>query len=198
MNQKINLLHPETVVLLMGRPSEIISTSAAVLCRSGFGLREVSLINAVPSGWQNSDPDVYDADVACGVQAIGNYSRIARRLSNVLPGQTFTFKAKSRPQGVLRRVASPIPTDTRCHYKSTSDKANDGVATGDEFVYLTAGGPKAFFPERIRAYRWRNDLSQSQLAKKLSVSPRAIWQWEKGGVPHVLTQEAVLARLEDK
>jgi len=51
------------------------------------------------------------------------------------------------------------------------------------------------FPEQIRAQRERLGLTQAELAAFLDVSPRAVWQWEQGTLPHVLTQEGALARL---
>jgi DNA-binding XRE family transcriptional regulator len=52
------------------------------------------------------------------------------------------------------------------------------------------------FPESLKHHRERLQLTQAQLAVLLEVSPRAIWQWEKGQVPIVLTQEGALARLK--
>jgi DNA-binding XRE family transcriptional regulator len=51
------------------------------------------------------------------------------------------------------------------------------------------------FPEKLKTHRERLGLTQAELASFLDVSPRAVWQWEKGKVPHVLTQEGALARL---
>ena len=51
------------------------------------------------------------------------------------------------------------------------------------------------FPEQLKAHRERLGLTQAELAAFLDVSPRAVWQWEKGTLPHVLTQEGALARL---
>ena len=51
------------------------------------------------------------------------------------------------------------------------------------------------FPEQLKAQRERLGLTQAELASFLDVSPRAVWQWEKGTLPHVLTQEGALARL---
>ncbi len=51
------------------------------------------------------------------------------------------------------------------------------------------------FPEQLKAQRERLGLTQVELASFLDVSPRAVWQWEKGMLPHILTQEGVLARL---
>ena len=51
------------------------------------------------------------------------------------------------------------------------------------------------FPEQLKAQRERLGLTQAELASFLDVSPRAVWQWEKGTLPHVLTQEGVMARL---
>jgi DNA-binding XRE family transcriptional regulator len=51
------------------------------------------------------------------------------------------------------------------------------------------------FPKQLKTQRERLGLTQAELASFLDVSPRAIWQWEKGTLPHVLTQEGALARL---
>ena len=51
------------------------------------------------------------------------------------------------------------------------------------------------FPEQLKSQRERLGLTQAELAAFLEVSPRAVWQWEKGTLPHVLTQEGALARL---
>lgn len=51
------------------------------------------------------------------------------------------------------------------------------------------------FTEKLKAQRERLGLTQAELAAFLDVSPRAVWQWEKGMLPHVLTQEGALARL---
>lgn len=51
------------------------------------------------------------------------------------------------------------------------------------------------FPEQLKAQRERLGLCQAELASFLDVSPRAIWQWEKGKLPHILTQEGAIARL---
>jgi transcriptional regulator with XRE-family HTH domain len=51
------------------------------------------------------------------------------------------------------------------------------------------------FTEKLKAQRERLGLTQAELAAFLDVSPRAVWQWEKGMFPHVLTQEGALARL---
>ncbi len=51
------------------------------------------------------------------------------------------------------------------------------------------------FSEQLKNHRERLGLTQAELASFLDVSPRAVWQWEKGTLPHVLTQEGALARL---
>jgi len=51
------------------------------------------------------------------------------------------------------------------------------------------------FPAQIKAHRDRLSLTQAELAPLLEISPRALWQWEKGKLPHILTQEGALARL---
>lgn len=51
------------------------------------------------------------------------------------------------------------------------------------------------FPDQLKTHRKRLDLTQAELASFLEVSPRAVWQWEKGELPHILTQEGALARL---
>lgn len=54
------------------------------------------------------------------------------------------------------------------------------------------------FPEQLKTHRKRLGLTQAELALFLEVSPRAVWQWEKGELPHILTQEGALARLKAK
>jgi len=54
------------------------------------------------------------------------------------------------------------------------------------------------FPEQLKAYRESNVLSQAKLAEFLAVSPRAIWQWEQGQLPHILMQEGATARMVQK
>ena len=56
--------------------------------------------------------------------------------------------------------------------------------------------PMRTFPERLRTHAVRLNLTQSQLAAVLGVSPRTIWQWTQGKLPPVLTQEGAIARLE--
>ena len=51
------------------------------------------------------------------------------------------------------------------------------------------------FPEQLKAQREQLGLTQADLASFMDVSPRAIWQWEKGKLPHILTQEGAIARL---
>lgn len=51
------------------------------------------------------------------------------------------------------------------------------------------------FPKQLKTHRERLGLTQAKLASFLEVSPRAVWQWEKGEIPHILTQEGALARL---
>jgi transcriptional regulator with XRE-family HTH domain len=51
------------------------------------------------------------------------------------------------------------------------------------------------FPEQLKTQRERLGLTQAELASFLDVSPRAVWQWEKGALPHVLTQEGAITRL---
>lgn len=51
------------------------------------------------------------------------------------------------------------------------------------------------FSEILKEERLKSGRSQLQMANLLGVSPRAVWQWEQGKHPHLLTQEGVLARL---
>lgn len=51
------------------------------------------------------------------------------------------------------------------------------------------------FPEQLKTHRERLGLTQAGLAAFLEVSPRAVWEWEKGEPPSILTQEGALARL---
>jgi len=54
------------------------------------------------------------------------------------------------------------------------------------------------FPEQLKAYRESNGMSQAKLAEFLAVSPRAIWQWEQGQLPHILMQEGAIVRMVQK
>jgi len=51
------------------------------------------------------------------------------------------------------------------------------------------------FPVQLQHHQQRLGLTQAELAKLLQVSPRSIWKWLNGELPHILTQEAALARL---
>lgn len=51
------------------------------------------------------------------------------------------------------------------------------------------------FSEQLKAHREKHGQTQAQLAAFLGVSARAIWQWEQGALPHLLSQEGVIARL---
>lgn len=51
------------------------------------------------------------------------------------------------------------------------------------------------FAEKLRAKRKLLHLTQAELANMLEISPRAVWQWEQGRVPHILTQEGADARM---
>jgi len=55
--------------------------------------------------------------------------------------------------------------------------------------------PEKTFPEKLKSHRKRLGLTQSGLASFLSVSPRAIWQWEQGSLPSALAQEGAMTRL---
>jgi len=52
------------------------------------------------------------------------------------------------------------------------------------------------FASQLKSERARLGLTQAEAAVLLDVSPRAVWQWEKGEEPLALTQEAALARLK--
>jgi DNA-binding transcriptional regulator YiaG len=52
------------------------------------------------------------------------------------------------------------------------------------------------FAEQLKAERERLGLTQAGAAAFLEVSPRAVWKWEHGNEPLVVTQEGVLARLK--
>jgi len=51
------------------------------------------------------------------------------------------------------------------------------------------------FPTQLQHHQQRLGLTQAELAAVLEVSPRTIWKWLNGELPHILTQEAALARL---
>lgn len=52
------------------------------------------------------------------------------------------------------------------------------------------------FANRLRLRRLRLNWSQKEMAAALDVSPRAIFKWETGKPPILLTQEAVDARIK--
>jgi len=52
------------------------------------------------------------------------------------------------------------------------------------------------FGNRLRLRRLVLGWSQKEMAAALDVSPRAVWKWETGKPPILLTQEAVDARLK--
>jgi len=52
------------------------------------------------------------------------------------------------------------------------------------------------FGNRLRLRRLVLGWSQKEMAYMLDVSPRAVYQWETGKPPILLTQEAVDARLK--
>lgn len=52
------------------------------------------------------------------------------------------------------------------------------------------------FALQLRSERKRLRLTQAEMAALLDISPRALWQWEQGQDPLVLTQEGALARLK--
>lgn len=45
---------------------------------------------------------------------------------------------------------------------------------------MTANGNKILISEKIRAYRQKNSLSQSDFGKLLGVSAQAVCKWENG------------------
>jgi len=51
------------------------------------------------------------------------------------------------------------------------------------------------FSDQLKQYRKQFSLNQAELAQFLEVSPRSVWKWENEELPHILTQEAVLNRL---
>ena len=56
--------------------------------------------------------------------------------------------------------------------------------------------PSASFGNRLRLRRLVLGWSQKEMAVMLDVSPRAVFKWENGKPPILLTQEAVDARLK--
>src|SRR6267378_5506255 len=45
------------------------------------------------------------------------------------------------------------------------------------------------FPRRLRAWRERNNLSQSEAALKLQISKRTLQEWSKGELRHAALRE---------
>lgn len=55
---------------------------------------------------------------------------------------------------------------------------------------------KKDFSSALKECRARTGMTQAELAALLEVSPRALWQWEDGKVPHILTQEGARSRMQ--
>jgi len=53
------------------------------------------------------------------------------------------------------------------------------------------------FSNQLKQLRKQLSLNQAELAQFLEVSPRSVWKWENGELPHILTQEAALNRLNN-
>lgn len=51
------------------------------------------------------------------------------------------------------------------------------------------------FAEQLKAFRRKRRWTQADLAGFLSVSPRALWRWEKGEQPLSLTREGAQLRM---
>lgn len=51
------------------------------------------------------------------------------------------------------------------------------------------------FSDQLKQYRKQFSFNQAELAQFLEVSPRSVWKWEKGELPHILTQEGAIQRL---
>lgn len=57
--------------------------------------------------------------------------------------------------------------------------------------------PEITFSVQIKAARERIGIRQDTMAGLLGISPRALWQWEAGKEPPLLTRLGVLRLLED-
>ena len=99
--------------------------------------------------------------------------------------------AKTAPR-LIRRTTSvkygPAPK------KPTSEKCNTPNPTASTFIEMT--DDSMTFAHRLRLRRLLLQWSQKEMAVMLDVSPRAIYKWETGKPPILLTQEAVDARLK--
>ena len=78
--------------------------------------------------------------------------------------------------------------------KLTSEKCNTPNPTASTFTKMT--DDSRTFGNRLRLRRLVLGWSQKEMAYMLDVSPRAVYQWETGKPPILLTQEAVDARLK--
>ncbi|MEY2500627.1 MAG: Antitoxin component of bacterial toxin-antitoxin system, MqsA [Verrucomicrobiota bacterium] len=60
------------------------------------------------------------------------------------------------------------------------------------FHFQHKSGASDTFPARLRAWRKKEDLSQSEAALRLKISKRTLQEWEQGrALPHGLARSAV-------
>ena len=87
-----------------------------------------------------------------------------------------------------------FPILKRAQKKPSIEKCNTPNPTASTFSATTKDSMT--FGNRLRLRRLLLGWSQKEMAVMLDVSPRAVFKWENGKPPILLTQEAVDARLK--
>ena len=100
------------------------------------------------------------------------------------------------PAKTAQRLIPPI-ISVKCGpapKKPTSEKCNTLNPIASTYTAMTEDSMT--FAHRLRLRRLLLQWSQKEMAIMLDVSPRAVYKWETGKPPILLTQEAVDARLK--
>lgn len=92
---------------------------------------------------------------------------------------------------------SPLPGTNRhaCHYTRTTYSINKSMPYGTRGQVRRSRSRAAVFnlSDGLRAWRHKNNLSQSEAALKLQVSKRTLQEWEQGRAePEGLARIAIL------
>jgi len=94
----------------------------------------------------------------------------------------------------LPTAKKEFPILKRDQKRPSIEKCNTPNPTASTFNAITEYSRT--FGNRLRLRRLLLGWSQKEMAAALDVSPRAVWKWETGKPPILLTQEAVDARLK--
>ena len=102
-----------------------------------------------------------------------------------------TPTAKTAPSQTAKKK---FPILNRAQKKPLIEKCHTPNPTASTFNAMT--DDSMTFGNRLRLRRLLLNWSQKEMAIALDVSPRAVYKWETGKPPILLTQEAVDARLK--